>query len=306
MANVQELFKQLAQKAGLDLTSSDFQTFISASSLREIEVPETVLNNLNKGLMNKDAAINNPDVYSEIDKKAWGRHMSIMDRKLTKILDGLPDLLTQEQKDEILGAEETHLKYELLTKYLPQNVQEKIKAIPAGKKSDEEIRKIESDYNSKIKQINEEWEGKWKQKEQEIKQKDISNTLTQKIFGYNLVDNIAGGKDYLANAIISELSNTYHLEKSDSGLDLRRKDDPTKEVYSDNNEKVTIETLLAQKLEPFVKKNNGKQSDKEGYVPVQKQQFNGNQPLSLAEMNRQAIQEKSRALLAKQKENIKE
>jgi hypothetical protein len=273
MPNVQDLIKDLATKAGVDQTNIDYAAFLGASALKDIEVPKVVVDSLNTGLLTKDAAINNPDIYKDIEIRAKGKFLGIMDNKANQLLDAFKDYFTEEQIQQIKSEKDTPTKYELIYKTLPTSVSEKLKAQDAtGKKQTEaDLRKIEEDYNNKFKTEKETLENTWKEKyearEKEFKSTLISKDLSQKIFSFNLIDNIPGGKDFLANAIIKSISEEYHLATNEKGgIELRRLDDPEKEVFV-NNTKQTIDIVLSEKLKDFVKKSdvptsgsNGQQS----------------------------------------------
>jgi hypothetical protein len=62
MATVKELLNDLAKKAGVDQTSDDFKMLLAASSLGEVEVPDSIVNGLGSGLMNKGGAMNHSEV----------------------------------------------------------------------------------------------------------------------------------------------------------------------------------------------------------------------------------------------------
>lgn len=259
MATVLELLNDLATKAGLDVNDPELKALLSSTSLN-VNVSDKIVNQINKGLLTKDAALNDPEVYKQLDAKSKGKYFGILDNKVNQLLVAFNDYLTDEQKAEIKSTEDTPSKYDLINKYLPSAVTEKSKTAQGKKATEEDIRRIEAEYNDKIKTIRDEvtneWQTKYETREKEFKSTLISKDLTQKIFSFNLIDNIPGGKDFLANAIINDLSKEYTLKANEKGgIDLRRSDDPEKEVFV-NNTKLTVDTVLSEKLKDFVKKSD--------------------------------------------------
>lgn len=296
MATVSELLNDLAVKAGVDVTGQDFKALLSSSGLM-VPVPESVVAQLNKGLYTKDAAINDPDIYNSIDRKAKGKYFGILDNKVSQLLASFNDFFTDDQKAEIKALEDTPSKYELINKYLPAAVAEKSKTKEGKKDAEVDIRKIEEDYNAKIQALETDWKGKLATKEKEYKDKIITKDLTQKILSFNLLDNLPGGKEYLANAKISEIQNEYLLvENENGGVDLRRKDDPEKEVYI-NNVKQTIDSVLNDKLKDWVKKSDVKPSTPSTQSPF---------PVSQKPAASMTLQEQNKVRIEKQIEDQRE
>jgi len=293
MPNVQEFLKDVATKAKIDPTNPDFATVIGASGLKEIELPPAFVAEFHKHFLTRDAAKNDKDIFDEHERTARGKFYGILDNKVGQFLTFFGDYLTDDQKNEITKAVDTPTKFDLINKYLPGSIQEKIK-VPATKHtSEEEKRRLEEDYNKKLKETKEavekEWTEKLKAKDREVESEQIGSFIKQKIFSYNLMDKIPGGKDRAATGIISEISDEYSLVyQKGVGVHLRQKDDPEKDVYI-KSDKITLETVLNEKLKDYVKK-----SDAEGNGINNKSPFTVTEKpvgkLSLQELNRIAVQ----------------
>jgi hypothetical protein len=306
MPNVQEFLKDLAVKGKIDQSNPDFATVIGASGLKEIELPQSFLDQFNKGFLTRDAALNDKDIYDTHEKTVRGKFYGILDNKVNQLLSSFGEYLTDEQKAEIKNTVDTPTKYDLINKYLPSSLQEKLKATPAGKPSEEDKRRLEEEFNNKVKAeretVEKEWAEKLKIKEQEFETDRITSAITQKIFSYNLLDNIPGGKDFLANATINDLSKEYHLvyEKG-VGVHLRRKDDPEKDVFV-NNTKQTVDTVLNEKLKEWVKKsdttNNGNQTQNRSPFTAPEKPTS---KMTLQEINRMKAKEEAAKLANLQK-----
>jgi hypothetical protein len=307
MPNVQEFLKDLAVKGKIDQTNADFAAVIGASGLKEIELPPAFIDQFNKGFLTRDAALNDKDIYDTHEKTVRGKFYGILDNKVNQLISAFGDVLTDDQKAEIKNTPDTPTKFDLINKYVPVSVQEKLKTTTTGKPlSEEDKRKLEEDFNSKVKTEREavakEWEEKLKVKEHEFETDRINSAIAQKIFSYNLMDNIPGGKEYLADATINTLAKEYHLiYEKNVGVHLRRKDDPEKEVFV-NNTKQTIDTVLNDKLKEWVKKSDTANASTQNQnrspftapeKPVSK--------MTLQEMNRQRAKEEAVKLANLQK-----
>ena len=304
MPNVQEFLKDLAVKGKIDQTNPDFATVIGASSLKEIDLPASFIDQFNKGFLTRDAALNDKEIYDNHEKQVRGKFYGVLDNKVNQFLQAFGEHLTDEQKNEIKNTPDTPTKLDLINKYLPVSVQEKLKTTTTGKPlSEEEKRKLEDEFNGKIKTekeaIAKEWEEKLKVKEREFESDRINSVITQKIFSYNLLDNIPGGKDFLASAISNDLSKDFHLvyEKG-VGVHLRRKDDPEKEVFV-NNTKQTVDTVLTDKLKDWIKKSDTTTTNSGSTT---KNPFSTNQKpagkMTLQEANRLKVMENAEKLVA--------
>lgn len=299
-----ELINDLAIKAGIDSNNPEFKALLSSPALMQVPIPDVVTEAINTGLYTRDAALNSKEIYDQHEKQARGRFYGIMDNKVGQFLTAFDEYLTDEQKGEIKKQDNTPSKLDLINKYLPTALAEKFKQDNNSKKPNEgEIRRLEEEYNTKIKTekeaVQSEWEQKVTQLQTEFEHERINSYLAQKIFSHNLIDNIPGGKDFLANAIFNDLTREYHLKHEKGvGVLLLRKDDPEKEVFI-NNTKQTIDTVLSEKLKDFVKKSDVKTSTTDGgnrspfTVPEKP-----NNRMSLAEQNRLKAQEEAKKLAA--------
>lgn len=306
MPNVQEFLKDLAVKGKIDQSNPDFATVIGASGLKEIDLPQSFLDQFNKGFLTRAAAENDKDIYDAHEKTVRGKFYGILDNKANQLLSAFGDYLTDEQKAEIKNTVDTPTKYDLINKYLPVSLQEKLKATPAGKPSEEDKRRLEEDFNNKVKTeretIEKEWTEKLKARENEFETERINSVIAQKIFSYNLLDNIPGGKEYLADAKINTLAKKFHLvyEKG-VGVHLRQKDNPEKDVFV-NNTKQTIDTVLDDELKEWVKKsdttNNSNQSPNRSPFTVPEKPAS---KMTLQEMNRIRAKEEATKLANLQK-----
>jgi vacuolar-type H+-ATPase subunit I/STV1 len=98
------LLSDLAKKAGVDTTQKEFVDLLS----HDIDIPDTVADKMNKGLLNIDAAKNNPDVKKAIRAEA----LNGVDSKISEILEELGI----EDASEILEEKNSYEKISKLTK----------------------------------------------------------------------------------------------------------------------------------------------------------------------------------------------
>lgn len=259
MATVLELINDLATKAGVDANEPELKALLSATGLN-IPISDKIVTQINKGFYTKEAALNDKEIYDTHEKQARGRFYGVLDNKVNQLLVAFNDYFSEEQKAEIKSTPDTPTKYDLINKYLPAAIAEKSKTTQGKKATEEDIRRIEEEFNAKIKTekeaVEKTWSEKLKNTVSEYENERLNSAIAQKIFSYNLIDNIPGGKNYLADATFNELSRDYHLKyEKGVGIHLRRKDDPEKEVFV-NNTKLTVDTVLSEKLKDFVKKSD--------------------------------------------------
>lgn len=301
MPNVQEFIKDIAVKGKVD-QNTDFATIIGASALKEIQLPDSFVQQFNKEFLTREAAANDKDIYDAHEKSIRGKFYGIMDNKVNQFLVAFGDYLTDEQKNEIKGTVDTPTKLDLINKYTPAVIQEKLKATSGAKPSEEAQRKFDEELNKQIKATKEameqEWSAKLKAQADEFNTDRINSSIAQKIFSYNLIDNIPGGKEFLANAIINDLSREHLLvyEKG-VGVHIRQKENPEKDVFV-NNTKQTVDAVLNEKLKDWVKKSEtttNVSTSTQGRSPFPAQQKPAGK-MTLQEMNMQRAKENAEKL----------
>lgn len=244
---VKEYLAGLAKKAGIADDNEDLQVLTAASALNEIEIPESLSGAISKGFYTKEAAKNDKEIqdfyYEKISKGIY----SNFDEVIEQGLESLP--LSDEQKELIRGKETS-----------TQKQRELLKAVANLKKgkSDVDVEK----FNTQIQELNEQLKKAKETHNQElenIKKQSYDNEtnflIKNKILSAPLIDKIPGGKDFLAEATINKVRSTYHIERDDkNNILIKDKDDPTREVYVDN-EKVDFDKLLSNELHDFIKRS---------------------------------------------------
>jgi gas vesicle protein len=261
---VNEFLKDLIKKTDIDMTNADIAALLGASALREIEVPDTFVDQFYKGIYTKESALNDPEIKKKYLGAAKGEIYDGVDRSINQILR--ENGFTEDQISEI-NKKSLHVDGEYVdTKKKLTNFGEELKKIiekgkvlddSKGKKSDEEIRKIQEDLNNQIKALQEDHQRELDNIKTQTKLDKITGTLRGKILSYNLLDMKDDDKLDLANAKINKILSKYTIEENEKGgLDLRTKEDPRMDVYDDRRNKLSIDDLLNSELSSFVKKSD--------------------------------------------------
>ena len=59
---VNEFIANFAKKTGVDEKDENLQLLLAASSLKDVEVPQELIDSINKGIYTKEAAKNDPEI----------------------------------------------------------------------------------------------------------------------------------------------------------------------------------------------------------------------------------------------------
>lgn len=289
MGKLVNFLRQLATTTQLK-NMTDLETVLSASTLAEIDIPDEAENHINANLLTRDRAMNDPDVVKRARTEAKGFFMDLVDDKLKMFLPKLPDDVQAAIKNE----KDTLKKIELI-----KGVLDKADPTAAGKVT-EAARKTEEELRRQLV----DWEKKAKDMETahaaQINDIKLVTIVKSKIFSRNIDKPFAHIKDTIADGIINNIRSKFKLgleNNSSVGL-FQEVDGALKDVYENNNTKLTLDVVLDRELEPFIVKNNnggqggdtgGQQSGNNGGgtgSEQRKQSFNNN--MTLEEMSRLA------------------
>lgn len=254
-----DFLKDIAKKGNIDLTNPDIAATLGASSLKEIEVPEVFISQFYSNFYTEDAAKNDPKLKGHFVKQAIGEAFTITDSSINQVFRGMGygddfiEELNKKSWDDDRGRIDTKKKI--------MNFGEEVKKILAEKKNDkgqagEEARKMVEDLQKQIKAQEEKYKTDLEGLKEQNRVDKITSSLKNKIFSFNLLDMEESDKLDVANAKIAKILGQYHLEEGDNGgLEIRTKTDKM-EVYDQQRNKLTIDSLLANELKSFVKKSD--------------------------------------------------
>lgn len=259
----------------------DADLFLSASDLKAVEVPDDIQKAFNERYLTRDRAMSDEKIIRELDKKAKGQILDMVDARVKKIVP-----LLSEEDQKLLALESSSLnKLEILANAIPN-----LSKNDDVKKASEAFRKKEAELHEKISTL----EGTIKQKDanfdKQIKDVKLDYALRTKVAAFELAPefNDEEHRNFLADSAIHSLKQSYKVEfddKDERVLHLRKEvDGATTDVY-EGNTKVTLDDALKKKYEKFLKKSSGSGSDQGKPNPEQrrKQELPTDRPLTLRE-----------------------
>lgn len=228
------LLSDLAKKAGVDITQQEFVSLLS----HDIEIPDAIATAMNKGLLNIDAAKNNP----EVRKAARAEVLNGVDSKVSEILEelGIDDA------SEILEEKNSYEKITKLTKKVNE-----LAAKKAGSTKKEEKDVLEqkiADLNKEIKTLKDGHTVKEKEW-QEARNGDLTNFEIQKIL---LGKEYSLPKEMDADLKVTTAQSAINKALAAKGLKLVRNeqgqlaivDKDGNKAYSENHEELQVGSFI--------------------------------------------------------------
>lgn len=240
--------------------------FVSASALKDIDVPDEVAAKFNQKYLTKERAFADEDVIKKANIDARGRVFDSVDLKIKKFIGKL----STEDQATINAEPNTLLKLELLDKAL-----DGLGKNDDVKKINEQWRKKEDDLHQKISGL----ETTIKEKEStftsKVKDIQIDYALKNKLFGFQLASEFdtEEHKNFLAESTINSLRKNFLVEldeKNPSILHLRKNVDGQISEVFEGNTKVTLDDYLKKKYDPYLKKSGGGTGDTPPKTPPSK------------------------------------
>lgn len=276
----------------LKLNNQEIEAALSASGLKDIEFPDAVKDEFNKGYFTFDRAASNEQVLA----KARGAVFTQTEDRIKKAIRG--KLKEEDQKE---FDEKTKL-FDLID-FLPKAM-DNLAAAPTEdvKKVQEVWRKKESEYHVQIKTLEDDAKKAAEAKQAEVESIKMDYVLRSKIHGIELAPEYSSDKikQSLANSNIDFLKKNFVLEfdpKNPSVVNLRKSvDGAIVDVYEyegktkDDKKAFTLDDVVNKLYDEFTKKNNtdgGSGKDKDKPAPP-KFTPPTDRPLSLSDMHKQA------------------
>lgn len=280
------IFKQI----GIEQKDSDL--ILSASALREIELPEDIQTKFDAGFFTPERA--KSEIGATLKPEHFGHFATDLERNSLKtIIDSLPD----QYKQEIAGLEKTNRVYNII------KVIEKAFSEVKTNGSTEDIKKVNETHRKIVEDLNKailEKETLLKTKESEfetrIAENKIDYALRGKIGSVKLAPEFEKRRTFIEDLTLSSLKNKGLLVEFDKEnpqvMHLRqRKDGAITDVY-EGNTKVTLDNFLEKELNDFILKSNGNGSNNGNPNPTPSNhtatKLPSDRPLSLQEMRAQA------------------
>jgi hypothetical protein len=240
----------------------DLNKFIEALP-EELEIPDVAANLIEENFLTRDRAINDFKIINKIKAEA----LNGVDAVLNKFLPTI-DATTRE---EIEKEPNTYKKLELIQAAIPKLLE---KAQSGNPNSEERVKQLEANYKEmvdKVKSINTERE----QKERELKEQfetekktlKVDWTLEKQLSKYTFADEFINVKDALTKGILTDIRSKHSLDLNDQGELVVVEIDPQTKVQKqkfNGNDPVTIDSLLAEPLKPFLKKSEASKAQQGG------------------------------------------
>lgn len=241
----------------------DADLFVSASALKDIEVPDDIAAKFHQIFLTRERAVTDESLMKKVNADARGRVFDSVDNKMKKFLTKL----SAEDQAAINAEPNTLLKLELLDKALDN----------LGKNDDiqkinEAARKREEELHKKITSLEEEQRVKEGNFAKQIKEVQMDYALKNKVMAFDLAPDFAADhhKNFLADSTIAGLKKNFVLEfdeKDSSIIHLRKNVDGQIVDHFEGNTKVTLDDYLKKQYDPYVKKNTGGTSTPPGNTP---------------------------------------
>lgn len=238
---------------------NDIAAALSASGLKDVEFPDSVLTKFNQQYLTRAAAENDSDLAKAFKNKNWGYFADEVEKHLKKIVAIMPEdfktkyYAIKDEKDAV---------YERLSTLRDgvQQISEKGQSEDV-KTAAERHRKEVKEHKDMIAALEASMKkqaDEFASKEQSIK---MSYALRSKLndFMPKLDQNLfktQAQRDFIIDSTISSLQSQFLLEfdkENPSSINFLKKD--RTDVY-EGNQKVTLEQYIEKQLEPYVVKNN--------------------------------------------------
>lgn len=260
-------------------TPEEADLFLSASDLKAVEVPEDIQASFSEKYLTRDRALSDEKILNDLNKKARGLILDLVDARVKKIVPLLSD------DDQKLLALETNslTKLELLANAIPN-----LSKNDDVKKASEAFRHKETELREKISSLEDTVKKKDANFDKQIKDVKLDYALRSLVANFELAPEFANEeqRNFLAESTIHSLKQNYKVEfdeKDERVLHLRKEvEGATTDVY-EGNTKVTLTDVLKKKYEPFLKKSTGGNGNGGQPQPErkQKQQLPTDRPLTL-------------------------
>ena len=232
----------------------ELDLFVSASALREIEIPDEIVTEFNNKYLTRERALTDDEIVKSFNKTARGYVFGSVDQKIKK----LKAKLSTEDQAAIDAEPDTLVKMELIEKVL-DNVGKGTD--DNTKKISEAVRKREEELHSKISDLESTIKEKSNNFDKEIKGVKLDYALRNKVSAFDLAPEFSTEKhkNFLASSTIDSLKKNFILEfdeKDDSIINIRKDVDGVITDVYEGNKKVTLADVLQKEYDPYIRKSN--------------------------------------------------
>lgn len=248
MAKLNVFLRQLAESVGLK--SQEVDAVLGASTLSEIEFPDTAITTINTNLMTVDKALADPRVVKKARTEAKGFFMDLVDDKIKGMLALLPETTQKAVKEEADTLKKIDLIKETIMTFDKTS----------NEKADAKVRKTEEELRGQIAKLEQDIVAGKTAHQEQIKGIELDTYLRSQVFAYEIEPKMQKFKDTIADGVIKELKGLYKLQYDGNkrSVDLLREVEGTlKDVYEDGTQtKLLFKTALDRLMVDYTVKNN--------------------------------------------------
>jgi len=242
--------------------SEDLDMLLGAEALKDetLQIPDDAVEQFNENILPKQRLIGEAKKSEPIRKYFYG-----------SILDEVDKVLEEVSGDvgiEVEGENTIEKFKDALTK---------IKSLKSNAENPSELQKHYDEAQAKLKSMNQELTKVQQESEEKInslKNSYIAERNNErvkiKLLSYDLTANFPGGehgKKVFADAFIDQVRSKYTIKEEQGSLGLFDKDNPDEPAYDEKHNRVVLDNLMQDYVQPFTvkqdaKPGNGKPSGK--------------------------------------------
>lgn len=267
MPKLNAFLRKKFEAAGI--RGDDVEALLSASGLAEFELTDQVAKQWDEAYFTKERALNDSSIVSEIQKKAKAQVFNRVD----ELFEPYYDLLSPEKAAEI-GKEVNGVRSVYNTNERIEKLREALGARlkETSTKVSEDVQKVEAEWSKKYKDFQELSKKEKADLVNAHKDENVNFGIKTRLAGYKLTDAYKPQESIIHDLIIAKVKKFRHngnpaiIERDEDGnLLLKQSVEGTlRDIYIKDNDKLTLEKLLDQEIEPFIVKSNGVGSTENG------------------------------------------
>jgi len=240
------LINDIFAPAGFE--SNEMEFIKAASDLTEVEISDELVKKFHDNMLSREAAKNNTELEKMFRSNHWADFADILDKRIAVDISQLEDT----QRTTVKEIKNTPDKIGKLLEFMRVN-KLKIEDSEIEKKYNELLSKHntqQTTYEGEISDLRDNHQKELDDKDSKFTDYKIDNLIKAEINNYQLIDNIPGGKNYLAESNTNTIrsDSRFIVELENSGLVFNDRKDPTKKYFENNKEFV-----LKQVLDPLMK-----------------------------------------------------
>lgn len=250
-----DYFKKLQEQG--KITSEDFVKFIP--TVPEFEIPDAAFAAIEESFLTRERALADPKIGGKIRAEVYDG----VDQNIAKILPTL-DVF---DANEIANEKDTHKKLKLLNDGIAKKIEKVAKDKPNQEEQVKELNKTVAELTERIKAGNTERENERlelaKKFDSEKGQILLDYSLKDKINKFTIADEHLLLKESITNIILTDLKSKHTLSVQDGQIQVQEIVNGVPKPLFNGNDPVTVEKLLEDRIQPYLKRNNVDDKKKE-------------------------------------------